>query len=192
MIVSEIRKGLTTSGPVLSANSQGEGLASLFGLPDSWASFMSRWQAFAIGVVVAMVAAEALREGQKFEIFPRPKGRHEESLTLEEETAGQMPALPRKPRLVASRSDPVGNVTVIMAELIEAGKARDRVEFFDAFKAYARACRASGKRPLSVKDFGTQLNSLCRDMNIAVEQKGEHVYLLRVRLKEIEASAGQP
>jgi hypothetical protein len=43
---------------------------------------------------------------------------------------------------------------------------------------------------LSIEDFSTELNKLCRSMGIAVEQKGQHVYLKKVRLKEIEASMG--
>jgi hypothetical protein len=97
---------------------------------------------------------------------------------------------PPKLRLVASRVEPAGNVTVIMAGLLDRGRARDKVELLDAYYAYASAGRTSRKRPLPIEEFSTGLHKLCRSMDIAVERKGAHVSLKNVRLKEIEASAG--
>jgi hypothetical protein len=54
---------------------------------------------------------------------------------------------PPKPRLIASRLDPVGNV----AEIMEPG--RGKVEIADVFAAYAEACEASGKRLFRQTNF---------------------------------------
>jgi hypothetical protein len=194
--IAATRKALSQSGPVLAPNAQGTALASLFSLPDSWASFLSTWQSFAIGAVAeilvatAMIAAEALR-GQGSEMTPKPKGRREEPMGIEPE-AQPFPALELapKPRLVTSRSDPAGNVAAIMAEVMEPGKARDKTEIADLFKAYAQACREQGKRPVPPEDFSGAVQRLCGELGIKVTHRGEHVYLTKVRLKEIEASAG--
>ena len=61
-----------------------------------------------------------------------------------DEAPKAFPAPPR-PRLIASRPDPVGSVAVIMAEIMEPG--RGKVEIADLFAAYAEACEASGKGP---------------------------------------------
>jgi hypothetical protein len=42
---------------------------------------------------------------------------------------------------------------------------------------------------VKAEEFSGALQRLCESLDIKVSHKGEHVYLMRVRLKEIEASA---
>jgi hypothetical protein len=81
-------------------------------------------------------------------------------------------------------------VTTIVAEIIELGTAREKIEIADLFKAYAQVCRQQGKRPLPPEEFSGALQTICGETGIKVSHKGDHVYLTKVRLKEIAASAG--
>ena len=76
-----------------------------------------------------------------------------------------------------------------MAEILEPG--RGKVEFAEAFKAYAAAYRMHGKRPVPPEDFSLALKRLCRSSGINLKADGDHVYLIKVRLKETEARVTQ-
>jgi hypothetical protein len=90
------------------------------------------------------------------------------------------PAHPR-PRLIASRPDPVGSVPDIMAEIMEPG--RGKVEVVTVFAAYAEACKRSGKRPMAAEEFTEALGGLCKQLGIKIEATAKGVFLLKVRLK---------
>jgi hypothetical protein len=81
-------------------------------------------------------------------------------------------------------------VPTITAELLEIG--RGKVEIEEAFKAYALVCKDRGKRPVSPEIFAADVKKLCLASGIRIEAKGDRVYLMKVRLREIEASAGGP
>ena len=93
-----------------------------------------------------------------------------------------------KPRLIASRPDPVGNVAVIMADILEPG--RGKVEIADVFAAYAEACEASGKRPIPANEFPAAIAALCQRMGIEIEDNAKGVFLLKVRLKKGNENEG--
>lgn len=95
--------------------------------------------------------------------------------------------VPPRPRLIASRPDPVGNVVEIMAEILEPG--RGKVKFTDVFAAYAETCEAHGKRPISANEFPAALADLCKRLGIEIENNAKGVFLLKVRLKKSEKSA---
>jgi hypothetical protein len=92
---------------------------------------------------------------------------------------------------VASSPEPIGNIAAIISEIMEPGTARQKVEIADLFKAYATTCRKLGKRPVSPGEFSSALQRLCDEIGIKVAHKGEHVYLMKVRLRESEASASR-
>jgi hypothetical protein len=94
--------------------------------------------------------------------------------------------VPARPRLIASQSDPVGNVAVIMAEIMEPG--RGKVEIADVFAAYAEACEASGKRPIPANEFPEALAELCQRIGIQIEASGDCVFLRKVKLKKAEVA----
>ncbi|MGC2397955.1 MAG: hypothetical protein WA579_18395, partial [Rhodomicrobium sp.] len=89
---------------------------------------------------------------------------------------------PPKPRLIASRFDPLGNVALIMAEIIEPG--REKVEIADVFAAYVEACEASGKRPIPANEFPGAIAELCQRLGIEIEDDEKGVFLLKVRLRK--------
>ena len=95
---------------------------------------------------------------------------------------------PPKPRLIASRPDPVGNVAVIMAEILEPG--RGKVEIADVFAAYADECEAQGKRPIPVNEFPAAMAELCQRLGIQIEDNEKGVFLLKVRIRNTRL-AGQ-
>ena len=103
------------------------------------------------------------------------------ALPVIEDGPKAFPAPPR-PRLIASRPDPVGNVVEIMAEILEPG--RGKVKFTDVFAAYAATCEAHGKRPISVDEFPAALADLCKRLGIEIEATDKGVYLLMVRLRK--------
>jgi hypothetical protein len=86
-----------------------------------------------------------------------------------------------KPRLIASTAGPVGSVAAIMAEIMEPG--RGKVEFAEAYRAYVKLCRQRNKRPVAPEDYSSALNQLCDACGVKLQSSGEHVYLLRVRIK---------
>jgi hypothetical protein len=184
---------------VLDVNPQGSAFARLLNLPDTQAASLSTWQNFAMGIVVEllviawMIAFEVLGKGETSKTAPEPARKPEESPSLLEALPAtrEPQAIPTssKPRLIASRAEPVGSVTAIMADLFEPDKGK--VEFADAFKAYVLECRLQGKRQVSAEDFGGALQRLCDEIGIKVTHKGDHVYLMKVRLREIEASASR-
>lgn len=57
------------------------------------------------------------------------------------------------PARFVDQDAPVGNVATIMAEMIERGKGK--VEFADAFRAYAQECHLKGKSPVSPPVFAS-------------------------------------
>jgi hypothetical protein len=199
--IAETKANIERAGPVLEANPQGLIFARLFDLPDSKASFLSAWQNLAMAVtvemliVLSMIAFEVLSKGETPKAMPEPQGKREDEIEFAgNEAAGPVKSHafpePQKPHLIASRSDPAGNVATIMASVLEPGKARDKAELADIFKAYALKCRQQGKRPVPPEEFSGALQRLCKELGIKVSHKGEHVYLVKVRLKEITASTG--
>jgi hypothetical protein len=76
-----------------------------------------------------------------------------------------------------------------MAEIIEPGAARDRVEIADLYKAYAQTCRLEEKRAVSAEEFSRAVQRLCEELDIKVTRKGEHVCLMKVRLREMDSVA---
>jgi hypothetical protein len=200
--IAALNEGLAAAKPVLEANSQGAAFARMFDLPDSKAEFLLNWQNFAMAatvemlIVAAMIAFEVLgRAGKPIKPSELP-GRPEKATGLEplHETSGEafrgIPASPR-PRLVASSPEPTGNVATIISEIMEPGTARQKVEIADLFKACAATCRKLGKHPVSPGDFSSALQRLCDEIGIKVAHKGERVYLMKVRLREVEASVGR-
>jgi hypothetical protein len=104
------------------------------------------------------------------------------------ETPKAFPA-PARPRLIASRRDPVGSVAVIMADILEPG--RGKVEIADVFAAYTEACERSGKRPIPAHEFPAAIAELCQRLGVEIEDSEKGVFLLRVKLsKKQSAQAG--
>jgi hypothetical protein len=94
---------------------------------------------------------------------------------------------PPKPRLISSRPYPAGSVATIMAEIMEPG--RGKVEIADVFEAYADACEASGKRPISANEFPAAMAALCKKLGIKLKDSGDGVFLLRVKVKNAKMKA---
>lgn len=198
--IAETKAKIERAGPVLEANPQGSAFARLFDLPDSKASFLSAWQNLAMAVtvemliVLSMIAFEVLSKGEMPKATTEPQGKREDDVELAGNEGGPVKPLaflePQKPRLIASRADPAGNVATIMASVLEPGKARDKAELAEIFKAYAQVCRQQGKRPVPPEEFSAALQRLCGELSIKVTHKGEHVYLMKVRLN-LQAAASR-
>jgi hypothetical protein len=90
----------------------------------------------------------------------------------------QKPAL----KLVASNNiaDMHGVVDFIL-EGLESGPG-SRVSEKDCYKAYARACKAAGAKPVTPEDFVPMLDKACTDCAIARTHKSGQVYLVDVQL----------
>ena len=102
------------------------------------------------------------------------------------EAAEGTPA-PAKPRLIASQPKPIGSVVTIMAEIMEPG--RSKVEFAEAYAAYAEACEASGKRPVAAAEFASALSELCDEYGIAIQDTGNGLYLLKTKIRRAKEAA---
>jgi hypothetical protein len=92
-----------------------------------------------------------------------------------------------KPRLIASQPNPTGSVAQVMADILAPG--RGRVEIAALYAAYSKACAARGKRPVAASDFPAALAALCNALNIKIEATDTGVYLLKVKLLAVAASA---
>jgi hypothetical protein len=168
-------------------------------MPEEAASRLTSWQQLGmvilieIIIVIAFVIFEVLGEEPQSKIALRLAKRDSE---LEIEPGPDMRnritafAPPPKPKLIASSAEPYGSVPAIMAGVMEPGNARDKAELADLYKAYSQVCRLQGKRPLPPQEFSDALQRLCTELGIRVSHKGEHVYLMKVRLKNVVASAG--
>lgn len=203
--IKALKEKIEKAGPVLEANSQGSALARLFALPEGDAAKLSTYQnlAMAIGIeiliVLSLIAYEVMSEHEK--TTPAPETPSVAGVTRVEvgkpektvEAAPVMVAIPfdeepkafparPKPRLIASRADPLGSVALIMAEIMEAG--REKVEIADVFAAYAEACEASGKRPIPANEFSGAIAELCERMGIEIEDNDKGLFLLKVRLRK--------
>jgi hypothetical protein len=133
-----------------------------------------------------LTAIEApVREPQK----PVEADSMTEALSPVEEAPKAFP-VPSRPRLIASRPDPVGSVAGILAEIMEPA-ARGKVEIREVFRAYSDACRAYGKRPISANEFPSALAELCKAADIKIEVTDKGAYLLKVRLKKSGKEAAQ-
>ena len=206
-----LREKIEKAGPVLEANSQGSALARLFGLPDTKAATLSTYQNLAMAMVIefliaiSLVASEVIGQPEK---GPAPAAASPEAAARKEDgkiedemvkPAQQIEALPAaklpepspaasKPRLIASQSNPIGNLAQIMADILAPG--RGRVEIATLYAAYSKACTARGKRPVAASDFPAALAALCNTLNIKIEATETGVYLLKVRLLAVAAGAG--
>jgi hypothetical protein len=99
---------------------------------------------------------------------------------------------PAKPRLVASEAAPVGSVVQFVRELLEPGTARNKVNVTELYKAYAVACTAAGKRPISPAEFPAALAPICEACGIAIRDDGAAgIFLLKVKLGRPVKEAAQ-
>ncbi len=57
------------------------------------------------------------------------------------------------------------------------------------FEAYADACEASGKRPISANEFPAAIATLCKKLGIKVEDSATGVFLLKVKIKNAKKIA---
>jgi hypothetical protein len=196
--IAELRDKIEKAGPVRETNAQGKALSRLFGLDETEAAKLATRQNTAMMIVVELLivalilAAEEIEKNEQPKPAPaklRPMARREE----QEEAAPDAVAAelaPRplerhsRPRLVASQPAPIGSVDEIMADLLETG--RGKIEFAEAYAAYASACEGGGKRPVPANEFAGALAELCKDVGIAIEDAGESLYLLKVRIKGAE------
>ena len=202
--ITAFRERIEKAGPVLEANSQGNALARLFNLPEAKAATLSTYQNLAMAmviellIVISLVASEVLEHHEtkapaqaarpieaKAKPLRTPEKAVEAASVMEalsyDEAPKAFPAPPR-PRLIASRPDPVGSVAVIMAEIMEPG--RGKVELADLFAAYVEACDRSGKRPIPANDFPEALAELCQRLGIRIEATDKGVFLLKVKIKK--------
>ncbi len=203
--IATLRQRIEKSGPILEANSQGNALARLFNLPEAKAATLTTYQNLAMAMVIellivmSLVVSEVLehhesgpqpaRAATLGEAPQEPQNASVEAMKVEAIAAAEAPApaipAPAKPRLIASSAEPVGNVAAIMAEIMEPG--RGKVEFEEAYRAYATVCRQRRKRPVLPEDYSDALSRLCRSSGIALKDDGKGVYLLRVKLTLPEA-----
>jgi hypothetical protein len=199
--IAAFREKIARAGPVLEANSQGNALARLFNLPEAKAATLSTYQNLAMALVIELLIVMSLVAGEVLEHHEtQPSTRAAEALKAVAAREPQKPAkppsvvealspveapkafpAPPKPRLIASRLDPVGNVAVIMAEIMEPG--RGKVEIADVFSAYAEACEASGKQPIPANEFPAAIAELCQRLSIEIEDTEDGVFLMRVKIK---------
>ncbi len=211
--IAAFRDKIEKAGPVLEANSQGNALARLFNLPEAKATTLSTYQNLAMAMVIELLIVMSLVAGEVLEHhetkMPAPEARpiapalvSADQKTPSEkqsqppmktgEAAPLLEPLPHdeepkvfpmltKPRLIASTAGPQGSVAAIMAEIMEPG--RGKVEFAEAYKAYVKLCRQRSKRPVPPEDYSSALRQLCDACGVKLQSSGEHVYLLRVRIK---------
>jgi hypothetical protein len=97
--------------------------------------------------------------------------------------------MPNRPRLIASRPDPIGSVHEILVEILEMG-GRGRAEIRAIFNAYSEACFAQGKRPVPENEFPFALAAFCKATGIKTEITDKGAYLLNVRLKKSAKAEG--
>jgi hypothetical protein len=191
--IADLKTKIEKAGPVLDANPQGSAFARVLNLPEAEASRLTAKQNLAmvimieILIVASLIAFEVLsRDAEPKPVIETARKPDEAPSVVEEPRA--FPGRP-KPRLIASRPDPFGSVMTIMADLLEPG--RGKVEFVDAYKAYARVCHQQGRRPVSPEEFGTALKRLCEGLDINVKTEGDLLYLLKVRLKSVSKAAAK-
>lgn len=202
--IGALRAKIEKAGPVLEANSQGSALARLFDMPDAKAATLSTYQNLAMAmvieflIVISLVASEVIEPQETKTPAPAPQAAPVKAAARREEEAGHVleavpfaeapKAFPErpKPRLIASRPDPMGSVVEIMAEIMEPD--RGKVEIADVFAAYADACEASGKRPIPANEFPAAIAALCKRLQIQIKDGADGVFLLKVKLKK---SAGK-
>jgi hypothetical protein len=208
--IAAFRDKIEKAGPVLEANSQGYALARLFNLPEAKAATLSTYQNLAMALVIellivmSLVASEVLEHHETKtpalearSIAPALVPADQSTQSPPSEKKAQPPmrageAQPQdqepkvfptltKPRLIASTAGPVGSVAAIMAEIMEPG--RGKVEFAEAYRAYVKLCRQRNKRPVPPEAYSSALRQLCDACGLKLQSNGEHVYLLRVRIR---------
>ena len=147
---------------------RGRALARLLSLPEERADWLTTWQGFGMAVVAELLIVLSLVASELLRRQARPALRAVEPVTIDAEAVEvprQFP--PDRPRLVASSPSPIGNVMVIMSELMEPDG--ERIEFEEAYSAYKQACAARGRRHVSPEAFSREMQRICRQMKIGVE-----------------------
>ena len=201
--IPALKKKIEDAGLVLKANSQGAALASLFGLPEDQADWVMTRQNFGVAAVLEALAAICLAI---FEVMftheraERAKAAQAVATLAELKPAPERPAkavkavpmvekpkafpAPPRPRLITSRSSPLGSVAEIMAETIEPGSGK--VELMELFSAYREGCQAKGMEPIPTNEFSSAIAALCKRLGIQIEDDGTGIHLLNVQLKASE------
>lgn len=182
--IVSLQRRIEIAGPVLDSNAEGSALAKLFNLPTSWADWLTVWKSFALAVVAELLIVLSL---VAFELLGADKSSRRREVAIDIEPVVETVDPPRqfpvqRPRLVSS-SSPVGNVLIIMADVMEPGSGR--VEFADAYASYKAECIGQEKQPVSVEEFSRQLKTICSEMGIHLERQGELVFLNGVSLKKL-------
>jgi hypothetical protein len=182
--ISRLSQQILAAGPILDANPQGRALARLLNLPDEWADWLTTWQGFGMAVVAELLIVLSLVAFELLRKKASPVLRVAEPVTIDTEAVEVLrQAPPDRPRLIASSSSPIGNVMVIMSEVMEPDG--NRIEFEEAYIAYKQACTAKGRRHVSPEAFSREIQRICRQMKIGVERHGDLVFLNGVRLKKL-------
>jgi hypothetical protein len=161
-----------------------DALAVLVAILIELGSGLGLWVATA-GTRAARPTPEAPRETEPPSVAVPARGPQKpaEPTSVVEALSPQMPKIfpvQVRPRLVTSRADPVGNVAVILADILAPG--RGKIEIADVFSAYLSACETSGKRPIPANEFPTAIAALCKRLGIQIEDAEDGVFLLKVKL----------
>lgn len=101
--IDDLKRTIGKAGPVLEANSQGNALAQLFALPETWASFLSTWQMFLMAIILEVMTAGSFII---FEVLAPAK--MDRGITLARVTVSPSPTARRE--IEAMQADEVGKL----------------------------------------------------------------------------------
>jgi len=175
--IAAFREKNRKAGPVLEANSQGNCAAACSICRKHKAATLSTYQTSPCDGDRAfdrytLVASEVLEhhETKVPEARSIPAETAQATHTKPVEAASVIEAFPmtKHRKLPSTQPSPldritaqaVGSVVEIMADIMQPGHGK--VEIADVFAAYADACDACGKKPISANEFPTAIAALCK------------------------------
>lgn len=176
---SEIRKRLAAAPAVREGNSLGTALGRL--IPWLDADTASTAQQGLMSLIVELLIAAFLALPELLSAPKRVASKQQGAREVAEPSKPLAIAAPSKPQLVATADTKAGSVPDIMADLLEPAPGH-RVEFGEAYLAYADACRQRGEASMTPEQFVDPLERFCSHCGIPTTVRGSRVYLRDFKL----------
>jgi hypothetical protein len=163
------------AGPVPTINAQGAALATLFGLPATWADTISTWQQallvvlMELAVIVSLIAAELMGRIS-------PQNAQSEALTVDlKSEQGEVEVGTAKDFAVANLW-PQDNGSVTLTE---------------AYRGYCQWCQSEGLHSMPALRFAQDFTAIVRGLGLTIQEKGETIEIVGARFAETRLLAAE-
>jgi hypothetical protein len=171
--IGEAMLALGKQGPVRSIDAQGVALATLLGVPPSWAATISIWQQallvilMELAVIASLVAAEVMKRSHP--------------------PIAQVEAL--KEYLEPTEADVGTAKDFAVANLWP--QAHGSVTLAEAYRGYCQWCESEGVRSMPALRFAEDFAEIVRGLGLTIREKGDMIEIVGARFAETRLIAAE-